>query len=107
MSLQPRPNTQPTQGEETPPKPTRRSPRSPHPRVTETEQDTHIGYCPYFYRERSQGVVYCEGARLKFPDKDARREILYRYCAHPEGYKACMLKQALDHYYERKYENHE
>jgi hypothetical protein len=52
-------------------------------------------------------VVYCEGARLKFPDRDARREILYRYCAHPEGYKACMLKQALDHYYERKYENHE
>ena len=107
MSLQPRPNTQPTQGEETPPKSTRRSHRSTRPPAEEPEQEAHVGYCPYFYRERSQGVVYCEGARLKFPDKDARREILYRYCAHPEGYKACMLKQALDHYYERKYENHE
>jgi len=107
MSLQPRPNTQSTQGEETPPKPSRRSHRPNHPRVAETEQETHVGYCPYFCRERSQGVVYCEGARLKFPDRDARREILYRFCAHPEGYKACMLKQALDHYYERKYERHE
>jgi hypothetical protein len=28
---------------------------------------------------------------------------VYRFCAHPEGYKACMIKQTLDHYYERKY----
>ena len=52
-------------------------------------------------------MVTCECARLKFPDRDSRREIVYRYCAHPEGYKACMLKQALDHYYERKYARHE
>ena len=41
------------------------------------------------------------------PTRRSQRPILYRYCAHPEGYKACMLKQALDHYYERKYETHE
>lgn len=71
------------------------------------ENEGREGICPYFTRERSHGVVTCECARLKFPDRDCRREIVYRYCAHPEGYKACMLKQALDHYYERKYARHE
>ena len=69
----------------------------------ESRSESREGICPYFTRERSHGVVTCECARLKFPDRDSRREIVYRYCAHPEGYKACMLKQALDHYYERKY----
>ena len=59
--------------------------------------------CPYFMRDRGKGVVYCECAKFRFPDKVSRREIVYRFCAHPEGYKACMIKQALDHYYERKY----
>ena len=77
------------------------------PYVTQEENEGREGICPYFARERSPGVVSCECARLKFPDRDSRREIVYRYCAHPEGYKACMLKQALDHYYERKYERHE
>ena len=104
MTLQPRPHAHPAQGEETPPPSTVRSTR---PRAPEAEQETRLGICPYFCRERSQGVVYCECARLKFPDRDSRREILYRFCAHPEGYKTCMLKQALDHYYERKYANHE
>ena len=73
----------------------------------ESYVESREGICPYFARERSHGVVTCECARLKFPDRDSRREIVYRYCAHPEGYKACMLKQALDHYYERKYARHE
>ena len=71
------------------------------------ENESREGICPYFVRERSPDVVSCECARLKFPDRVSRREIVYRYCAHPEGYKACMLKQALDHYYERKYKRHE
>ena len=74
---------------------------------SESRSESCEGICPYFTRERSHGVVTCECARLKFPDRDSRREIVYRYCAHPEGYKACMLKQALDHYYERKYARHE
>lgn len=72
----------------------------------QTEQDLHEGICPYFYRDRGKGIVYCECAKFRFPDKESRREILYRYCAHPEGYKSCMLKQALDHHYERKYDSH-
>ena len=71
------------------------------------EGESREGICPYFTRERSHGVVTCECARLKFPDRKSRREVVYRYCAHPEGYKDCMLKQALDHYYERKYAKHE
>ena len=85
-------------------------PESPTPdRATQIqeENESREGICPYFVRERSQGVVSCECARLKFPDRDSRREIVYRYCAHPQGYKACMLKQAMDHYYERKYAQHE
>ena len=83
---------------------------TPAPKKRTTAEDvteSREGICPYFTRERSHGVVSCECARLKFPDRDSRREIVYRYCAHPEGYKACMLKQALDHYYERKYARHE
>ena len=62
--------------------------------------------CPYFKRDRGGGRVVCEGASFKFPDKLSRREYLYRFCAHPEGYKSCPLKVALDHYYERKYDYH-
>lgn len=61
--------------------------------------------CPYFQRDRGQGRVYCECARFRFPDKETRREIVYAFCAHPKGYKTCPIKQAMDHYYERKYEN--
>ena len=62
--------------------------------------------CPYFKRDRGGGRVLCEGASFKFPDNLARREYLYRFCAHPVGYKSCPLKVALDHYYERKYDHH-
>ena len=61
------------------------------------------GICPYYIRDRGNGMVYCECARFRFPDKLARREIVYGFCAHPENYKKCALKQAMDHYYERKY----
>ena len=71
------------------------------------ENESREGICPYFIRERSPDVVSCECARMKFPDRVSRREIVYRYCAHPEGYKECMFKQALDHHYERKYAPHE
>ena len=68
--------------------------------------DLNIGICPYFMRDRGNGRIACEGASFRFPDKLSRREYLYHYCAHPLGYKSCPLKTALDHYYERKYENH-
>ena len=62
-----------------------------------------VGICPYYLRDRGNGMVYCECARFRFPDKLARREIVYGFCAHPENYKKCALKQAMDHYYERKF----
>ena len=66
-----------------------------------------VGICPYYLRDRGNGMVYCECARFRFPDKLARREFVYRFCAHPEGYRDCQLKVVMDHYYERKYETHE
>jgi hypothetical protein len=68
-----------------------------------SEAEMVLGICPYFKRDRGGGVVVCESARFRFPDKLSRREIVYRFCGHPDGYKLCPLKQALDHYYERKY----
>ena len=41
------------------------------------------GTCPYFQREKGDGYTYCECARFRFPDKQARRDIVYKYCAHP------------------------
>ena len=67
------------------------------------EEEICPGICPYYQRDRGKGVVYCECARFRFPDKLARREIVYGFCAHPVGYKSCAIKQAMDHFYERKY----
>ncbi len=68
-------------------------------------EDIQAGICPYFVRDRGKGLVYCECARFRFPDAGARREIVYRFCAHPTGYKACAIKVCLDNYYERKFEH--
>ncbi len=67
------------------------------------EEEVCPGICPYYQRDRGQGMVYCECARFRFPDKLTRREIVYSFCAHPVGYKSCAIKQAMDHFYERKY----
>lgn len=71
------------------------------------DENTAIGICPFFQQDRGNGRVSCEGAQLKFPDKEARREFVYRLCAHPDGYKECPLRVALEHYYERKYAQNE
>lgn len=71
------------------------------------EENIAVGICPFFQQDRGNGRVCCEGATLKFPDKEARRDFVYRLCAHPEGYKECRMRLALEHYYERKYEDHE
>lgn len=74
--------------------------------AADPEVDVNVGICPYFKRDRGKGRINCEGASFRFPDKLARREYLYRFCAHPSGYKICPLKVALDHHYERKYDYH-
>ena len=58
------------------------------------------GACPYFRYEKA-GVTYCECAEMRFPDRRARRDIVYSYCAHPTNFGACPFKHALDGYYER------
>ena len=58
------------------------------------------GECPYYCYEKA-GVTYCECAQLRFPDRLARREVLYTYCASPEGFRRCPFKTAMDNYYER------
>ena len=74
-------------------------------KTVESKEETVYteGFCPYFQREKGHGVVYCECAKVRFPDKQSRRDIVYRFCAHPQQYKQCPIKQAMDHYYERKY----
>ena len=56
--------------------------------------------CPYFRYEKA-GITHCECGDLRFPDRKARRDMVYRYCAHPTDYGACPLKRAMDGYYER------
>lgn len=49
-------------------------------------------------------TISCECASFKFPDKIARREVIYKFCAHPTAYKECAFKAVMDrYYYERKY----
>ncbi len=74
-----------------------------HPTTRRNGAEVCVGICPYYQRDRGNGVIYCECARFRFPDKLARREIIYGFCAHPENYKKCAIKQAMDHFYERKY----
>ena len=68
-----------------------------------SEEECAVGYCPYYKRERTALHLQCEGGNLRCADKLMRGEIGYGFCAHPEGHKAGAMKQALDHYYERKY----
>ena len=61
-----------------------------------------IVYCP-FYRREERGVISCEYGTLRPPDKMARDEIIFNYCASMEGFKKCPFRLALEHYYARKY----
>jgi hypothetical protein len=64
------------------------------------------GTCPYLQSLKEKDKIRCECAGFKFPDKIARREIVYGFCAHPTAYKNCPFKLAMDrYYYERKYAN--
>ena len=58
------------------------------------------GACPYFRYEKG-GVTYCECGELRFPDRKARREVVYSLCAHPTDFTTCPFKHAMDGYYER------
>ena len=61
------------------------------------------GMCPYLKEAKTVDRTICECARFTFPDRIARREILYGYCGHPSDWKSCPFKKAMDNFYERKY----
>ena len=71
------------------------------------DENSVIGICPFFKQDRGNGRMSCEGGQIRFPDKDTRREFVYTLCAHPTGYKNCRMRIALEHYYERMYQDHE
>lgn len=74
------------------------------PAMEDERAPSSIAVCPYFTRDYGSSLrVSCECARFKFPDKETRREIFYGLCAHPEGYKTCPIKVAMDHHYSRLY----
>lgn len=63
-----------------------------------------IGMCPYLKESKKKGVTGCECATFNFPDTQAKRDVVYGCCAHPENWKSCSFKNAMDkYYYERKY----
>lgn len=64
--------------------------------------DVRVPYCPYYGRER-EGKLYCEGVTIKFPDQEAREEIVRDYCSDPGNYQNCMICKMLSSYYDRKY----
>lgn len=57
--------------------------------------------CPFFKREDNL-TLRCEGAKLKFPDKDARLEIVLGYCANSYNWRKCPIAHCLENYHFRK-----
>ena len=57
--------------------------------------------CP-FYKRDSYLKLHCEGAAIKFPDKDARSEFLLNYCANSYSWRKCPIAHVLENYYFRK-----
>ncbi len=57
-------------------------------------------FCPYFGSEKNSRL-YCEAGNVKFPDKIARRQFVYRYCADSEAWKSCLLAEMMNDFYDR------
>ena len=71
---------------------------------TERAELAIVGTCPYLKECKRTGRVDCECMQFTFPDKIAKRQVLYGYCGHPTDWKNCFFKWVMDHYYyERKY----
>lgn len=56
--------------------------------------------CP-FWRWAKDGVSVCEGCRLTFVEAQEESEFFSRYCASPEGWRACTIARMLELSYER------
>lgn len=57
-----------------------------------------------FYKWEKDLKLSCEGATLKFPDKDARSEHVLGYCANNHNWRKCPIAHYLENYYFRKEE---
>lgn len=87
-----------------PPKNVAEPPISPEEKKKQAQDANALeGICPFFQQDRGNNRISCEGGSLRFPDRVARREFVYTYCASFEGCKACPLNRSLEQYYERKY----
>lgn len=56
-------------------------------------------YCPFWGWNDSQNI-HCEGGKLTFHDRQARRDYANRFCGD-EQWKKCTLARMLEEYYER------
>ena len=65
------------------------------------------GMCPYLKDAKDSSRTVCECARFTFPDRVARRDVLYGYCGHPSGWKNCTFKVVMDRFYDRKFASEE
>ena len=57
--------------------------------------------CPFFKSEKGL-LLRCELGTIKFPDKQARKNLVHVYCADTQNYKECMNYKILMDYYNRK-----
>ena len=57
--------------------------------------------CPFMLKDKGLNI-HCEGAKLKFPDNDARREFVRSYCAHSYNWAQCQISKYMRNYYDRK-----
>ena len=57
--------------------------------------------CPFFKGEKAL-TLSCEGAEIKFPDKDGRNEFVLGYCANHTDWSKCPIAHCLENYYLRK-----
>lgn len=57
--------------------------------------------CPFYKRVKFL-TLSCEGATLRFPDEDAKKEHVLGYCANIRNWRKCPIAQYLENYYFRK-----
>lgn len=62
--------------------------------------------CPFWRGEKKteegRYYVFCEGARLRFPDIGERKRYINERCAHVPGWEECTMAQHLLQRYERE-----
>ena len=56
--------------------------------------------CPFFKKEKGL-CTSCEGGSIKHPDREARNNYMYTYCADILGWHKCTVAASLEKYYER------